>query len=395
MTEIQDCQNSRFAVITHALPSGGAEKQSILLVSAMRKAGIESELFLLDHLTIRNSTHLSICQAKDIKPILCKMSNLENLQFVNLENPLVSELLNPQINPYALELANLLDMLLKYRINVLISSLDGNNIVALMASVILNLKIHISFRSYAPDRMSHINQEHAKQLYQALVKYKRIVFSGNSRMGNKDYSRYLNISETEILFIENFLDEDLRSQSNLPLELERELDIDVLGVMRLASEKNPILFLQYCYEIKQLKPKATFVLVGDGPMMDLVRKEILNLNLEKNLTLMQNTNIDKLLNSTKSVMLTSDFEGTPNIILESMAKGLPIFATKVGEISNLLSDGRGYLLNPSRISEDAQQIVKILDSSKIIIEVGTKSKKFISNWQNDSVLVNAFLSKFN
>jgi glycosyltransferase involved in cell wall biosynthesis len=386
-------KKTKIAVITHALPSGGAEKQSIFLVSSLRQLGKDCELLLLDYLTTRNSSHLELCLSKGIQPRLCKFASLENLASLDLSDKAVRELLNPNLNPYALELANLLDTLVSEDFTEIVSSLDGNNIVCLMAAVILNKQIHLSFRSYAPDRMHHINQDMAKAFYDSLISFNKITFSGNSKLGNNDYARYLNIDPTRITFIENFLDNAQRIDSQATTPLQMKSDIDVLGVFRLSSEKNPFLFLNYCNEIQKLSSNSKFTIVGTGPMRDDLEAQIQDLNLMNNFTILEQAHIGSILDRAKVILLTSDFEGTPNIILEAMAKGLPVFATNVGENMNLLADGRGYILEPTHISKDARLISDLINSEQKRSEIGVKAKQFIAQWRDDLLIAQDFLNK--
>ena len=386
-------KKTKIAVVTHALPSGGAEKQSIFLVSALRRLGKDCDLLLLDYLTAHNSTHLALCLSRGIQPKLCKFASFENLASLDLSDKAVRELLNPNLNPYALELANLLDALLSEDFTEIISSLDGNNIVCLMAAVILNKQIHLSFRSYAPDRMHHIDQEIAKSYYGALISFNKVTFSGNSRLGNNDYARYLNIDPTRITFIENFLDDAQRVDSQAAPSLQTKPEIDVLGVFRLASETNPLLFINYCNEIHKFSPNSKFIIVGTGPMRGDLEAQIQDLNLMNNFTTLEQAHIGSVMDRAKVILLTSDFEGTPNIILEAMAKGLPVFATNVGENMNLLRDGRGYILDPTHISRDARLISDVINSEQKRFEIGVKAKQFIAQWRDDLLIAQDFLNK--
>jgi glycosyltransferase involved in cell wall biosynthesis len=285
-------------------------------------------------------------------------------------------------------------MLVSQDITEIISSLDGNNIICLMAAVILNKQIHLSFRSYAPDRMNHIHQDTAKAFYGALITFNKITFSGNSKLGNNDYSRYLNIDPSRITFIENFLDnaQKIKSQTATPLQMKS--DIDVLGVFRLASEKNPFLFLNYCIEIRKFLPNSNFLIVGDGPMRGDLVAQIHDFNLMENFTILERGHIESIMDRAKVVLLTSDFEGTPNIVLEAMAKGLPVFATDVGENVNLLKDGRGYILKPTEISKDAKLISDVINNEQKRLDIGIKSKEFITQWRDDLLIAQDFINQF-
>jgi glycosyltransferase involved in cell wall biosynthesis len=100
------------------------------------------------------------------------------------------------------------------------------------------------------------------------------------------------------------------------------------------------------------------------------------------------------LDRAKVILLTSDFEGIPNIILEAMAKGLPVFATDVGENVNLLKDGRGYILDPTHISKDAKLISDVINNKQKRLEIGVKSKEFIAQWRDDLLIAQDFMNQF-
>jgi glycosyltransferase involved in cell wall biosynthesis len=46
------------------------------------------------------------------------------------------------------------------------------------------------------------------------------------------------------------------------------------------------------------------------------------------------------------VLLPSQFEGSPNVVLEAMALGVPVLASPVGDVPNMIDDGRTGLLLP-------------------------------------------------
>jgi glycosyltransferase involved in cell wall biosynthesis len=210
----------------------------------------------------------------------------------------------------------------------------------------------------------------------------------------RSYARYLNIDPSRITFIENFLDNAQRLDSQAATPKQVKTDIDVLGVFRLASEKNPFLFLNYCNEIRKFLPNSKFLIVGDGPMRGELEAQIHVLNLINNFSIIERANIGSLMDRAKVVLLTSDFEGTPNIILEAMAKGLPVFATDVGENANLLKDGRGYILEPLHISKDAKLISDVINNEQKRLDIGSKSKEFIAQWRDDLLIAQDFMNQF-
>ena len=66
------------------------------------------------------------------------------------------------------------------------------------------------------------------------------------------------------------------------------------------------------------------------------------------------------LNATDVLLLTSKWEGSPNMIKEAMACNIPIVATEVGDIKYLFGDSEGYYYTnpfPDRLAEKIKYIL--------------------------------------
>ena len=95
----------------------------------------------------------------------------------------------------------------------------------------------------------------------------------------------------------------------------------------------------------------------------------------------------QLLNWADIFILTSYNEGLPISILEAMSYGLPIIASPVGGIPEVVERNRnGILVNPGNIDEIYHAIMKYINSPEIIVKEGGESKKIVREYYPEFVL---------
>lgn len=77
-------------------------------------------------------------------------------------------------------------------------------------------------------------------------------------------------------------------------------------------------------------------------------------------------------------VLTSDSEGTPNVLLEAMASGLPVAATKVGGVPAIVRHGTtGFLADRDDLDGLAAGLVKLLSDAPLRAEMGRQARKYV------------------
>lgn len=121
----------------------------------------------------------------------------------------------------------------------------------------------------------------------------------------------------------------------------------VLFVGRLAHQKRPDVAIRAFADVLRRHPHARLDLVADGPL----REDVEELVAARGLTdavrfLGGRQNVPELLAQAHCTLLTSDYEGLPLTVLESMAARVPVVATSVGGVPELVVDGQTGLLVP-------------------------------------------------
>jgi glycosyltransferase involved in cell wall biosynthesis len=77
-------------------------------------------------------------------------------------------------------------------------------------------------------------------------------------------------------------------------------------------------------------------------------------------------------------VLTSHFEGTPNVVLEAMACGVPVVVTDVSDNRTLVPDGRvGFVVPPNDAAAFGQQLVTLFEDSKLRARLGRQARDWV------------------
>ncbi len=150
-------------------------------------------------------------------------------------------------------------------------------------------------------------------------------------------------------------------------------------VARLAYQKDPLMLLKAAKGIIKNYPETKFILIGGGPLFKDCKNFIKENKLENSIFLHGQKTPEEareLLFSFDVFVLTSKFEGLPLAIIEAMFAGLPIIATRVGGISELVIDGEnGFLVEPSSLEKLTQKMIYFVEHIEEREKMGTKSQK--------------------
>jgi glycosyltransferase involved in cell wall biosynthesis len=144
-----------------------------------------------------------------------------------------------------------------------------------------------------------------------------------------------------------------------------------------AHYKNHVGFLRVAAEVHKQIPRVEFLLVGDGPLRPVIEEQTAALGLrERVLFLGDRRDIPAILASSDLSVLTSDSEGLSNVILESMAAGVPVIAYDVGGNRELVNDDRGALIPAGNEAQFASAIRRLLSDANLRSEKGANARRF-------------------
>ncbi len=141
------------------------------------------------------------------------------------------------------------------------------------------------------------------------------------------------------------------------------LEAPLLGfVGRLHPQKNVAALLAAMKQVKERFPAARLVVVGDGELRSALEAQAQALGLQSSVIFAgQRTDVPEILAALDAFTLPSLWEGLPNAALEAMAAGLPVIATRVGGVPEVVVDEvTGLLVPPGDSNALAEAIVRLL-----------------------------------
>ena len=144
---------------------------------------------------------------------------------------------------------------------------------------------------------------------------------------------------------------------------------------RITKIKRPDRFLDVVSLLHSQGADIHFIVAGAGELLDYCKTRTSNENLPITF-LGWREDIETVLAASDIVLLTSDNEGTPLSLIQAGMASLPIVATKVGSISEIvLNEETGFLTDASA-SSLAQSMNRLLVSSALRKEMGNKARDY-------------------
>ena len=150
---------------------------------------------------------------------------------------------------------------------------------------------------------------------------------------------------------------EIRREAGLP---EDRFLIAVVG--RFSPQKNHAGFLEALAQVVLSHPDVTVLFAGEGELEEEIRRETDRRGLSGHvLFLGLRRDIPRILEASDLLALPSLWEGLPNVMLEAMAAGLPVVATRVGGVPDVLTDGTTGILCETSPEAIAQGLLRALD----------------------------------
>lgn len=300
------------------------------------------------------------------EPFVCTLKNEKN-------GLLLSKLREKNISTYFLSINSKLQFFRIFKFyfvikqqkpDILQSFLFFDNIVARILGKLAGVPIIISGQ-----RSVEVERSFLRNFLDRITIRLADAVVSNTEAGKDILVEREKVSPQKIKVIPNGITPNLYMKRNIGLEkLKKDgQDTKVIGFIGgLTRQKGVNYLLEAAKFIKTQGKNFSVVVIGDGPEKQNLENYTGKLDI-KNIVRFWGYKEDaaKYIKLFDVLVLPSIREGMPNVILEAMVCGVPVVATKVGGVPEIVEDGKsGFFVEPRNPKDLAEKILKILDMSE-------------------------------
>jgi glycosyltransferase involved in cell wall biosynthesis len=186
------------------------------------------------------------------------------------------------------------------------------------------------------------------------------------------------IKEDKIEVIYNPVDISKYNKSSI--KRKKGEDVTFINVARFTSVKNQSLLIDAFSKVREQIKNVKLILVGDGELRNAVEKKVAQNGLSDVVEFTGNIqNVAEKLRSADAFVLPSRYEGLPLTILEAMASGLPIIATNVGGVPDIVKDN-GVLFKDNDLDSLVAAMLKLARDLLLREQMGKKSILYVEKF---------------
>ena len=150
----------------------------------------------------------------------------------------------------------------------------------------------------------------------------------------------------------------------------------IAGVGRLVAQKDFALFLDVAAALARRNAGVRFVIAGTGPEEAALKARATALGIAERVRFAGHVADPREIYAAADVLLlTSRYEGTPLTVLEAMAAGVPVVASKLDGLDEILADGAdSFLVAPGDCAQFADRVAELLARAELRARFATAAR---------------------
>ncbi len=274
--------------------------------------------------------------------------------------------------PKAYQLFFQVHFILEQKIDIIHAHFGNNGLqAAVLKDLGLPIKLITTFHGYDIRLGLKKDQNFYKPLFKA----------ADAIIAISDYNRNhlinFGLPERKIVSLSNGVDLTFFKSDG---RIKDAKSIKILSVARLEMEKSLDLGIRAIAEIIRLYPDYHFqyTIIGEGKLRPEIQALIFKLKLDTQVALLgskTSTEVRDAMNQSDIFMLTSNTEVLPTVLLEAQACALPIIATDVGSVRDMVANG--VIVEPSNLDALTNGLKRLLENNQDWHSMGLDSRCFV------------------
>ncbi|WP_295458343.1 glycosyltransferase [uncultured Thiodictyon sp.] len=388
---------NRVIMACPTLVAGGAERQILNTVLGLRGRGVTDIRIIVSHLFSPPGNDFFydklVDAGADVAEIQGPMSTAEAWERYDSQpvarlmqqlRPLFQRL-PPEIGQ---EVANLYIAFRELRPAVVHAWLDHSCVCAGLAALMAGVpRVLLSGRNVSPIHFPYIMQPYMRPAYRAMATRAEAVYLNNSHGGAADYAAWLGLDATRFTVIYNGIDSagvtaagpgdiaELRRRHGIPAGAQL-----VGGMFRLSAEKRPALWVDTLMQLTTQRDDIYGLLFGAGPLQSDLEAKLARAGLADRVRLAPPTKESMAaLSAFDLLLLTSRWEGTPNVVIEAQAVGTPVVVCGGGGAREALRHGvSGLFVEQPNADALAAALLSLLDNDTLRRRLADAGPAFVT-----------------
>lgn len=209
------------------------------------------------------------------------------------------------------------------------------------------------------------------------------------------------ISSEKIHIIDNGINLDRFANKRIYNDRRKSLGLNgthkIFGtIASLTPEKGQVYLIEAARLVTDKYPECRFFIVGDGGQRELLEEKTAAFGLTKKVNFTgSRKDVPELLHMFDAFVLPSLAEGLPIALLEAMAAKVPVIATRVGAIPQLIEDHvSGLLIQPKDSQAIANAIREVLNDEQRSLEMAEKGFERVRDNYSSAIMARKYLAVY-
>lgn len=270
---------------------------------------------------------------------------------------------------------------------------NGDHVLPALAAVLAGVPHVLSCaRSQPPNQRApygyeSTNPESAYDAFHFMLNFPSFALAANSIPGCRGYERWLGMPEGSVIHTPNaFSPQEWPEPSQKAVAaLRHRIGLPegaplISGVMRFATIKDPLLWLECVGAALAAMPDAHAALFGDGEMEQFILSALKRLPARERIHVFPPVRDAGIVYAASSAfLLTSHIEGLPNVLLEAAYHRVPVVTTPAGGAPEAVKDGvSGFVVGSREPRRIADKLLYILDNPDWARKAGEAGRALVT-----------------